>query len=175
MKRTALYDVHRQAGAKLVSFQGWEMPVQYSGLIAEHMAVRQTAGLFDVSHMGELEIVGPGALQFLQRVTVNDVAKLEPGRGQYTALPTPDGAPVDDVVLFERDAESFLMLVPAGHIESDLGWLQEQGPNFAIVDPDFGRDPCGRFFARRPQPASNVGCHLRTARERRPVGHPDWV
>ena len=104
------------------------MPVQYSGLIAEHMAVRQAAGLFDVSHMGELEIVGPGALRFLQRVTVGDVAKLEPGRGQYTALPTPDGALVDDVVLFERDAESFLMIVNAGNIERDLGWLKEQGP-----------------------------------------------
>ena len=74
------------------------MPVQYSGLIAEHIAVRQAAGLFDVSHMGEFEIVGPGALRFLQRVTAGDVAKLEPGRGQYTALPTPDGAPAGHVV-----------------------------------------------------------------------------
>ncbi len=126
MKRTALYDVHRQAAAKLVSFQGWEMPVEYSGLIAEHMAVRQSAGLFDVSHMGEFEIVGPGALGFLQRVTAGDVAKLLPGRGQYTALPNPNGAPVDDVVLFERDAESFLMIVNAGNIERDLAWLKEQ-------------------------------------------------
>ena len=104
------------------------MPVQYSGLIAEHLAVRQSAGLFDVSHMGEFEIAGPGALAFLQRVTVRDVAKLEPGRGQYTALPTPDGAPVDDVVLFARAADSFLMIVNAGNIERDLGWLKDQGP-----------------------------------------------
>ena len=86
----------------MVAFGGWDMPVEYSGLISEHMAVRQAAGLFDVSHMGEFEVKGPGALAFLQRVTSNDVAKLAVGQAQYSALPLPNGAPADDVILYRR-------------------------------------------------------------------------
>jgi aminomethyltransferase len=113
----------------MVPFGDWEMPVEYAGLISEHLAVREAAGLFDVSHMGEFEIEGRGALAFLQRVTANDVAKLIDGRAQYSALPNPRGCPVDDVILYRRAAERYLMIVNAANIEKDLAWLQSQGPS----------------------------------------------
>ena len=128
LRKTPLNPVHRELGAKMVAFGGWEMPVEYSGLIAEHMAVRSAAGLFDVSHMGELEVEGPGALAFLQRVTSNNVGKLADGQAQYSALPLPNGAPADDVIVYRRGPQRFLLVVNAGNIEKDLRWLQEQAP-----------------------------------------------
>ncbi len=134
-RKTPLNAVHRESGAKMVPFGGWDMPVEYSGLIAEHMAVRTAAGLFDVSHMGELEITGPGALAFLQRVTSNNVARLVDGQAQYSALPTAAGTPVDDIVLFRRDAERYMVVVNASNIEKDLQWLRAQAPDdCAVVD-----------------------------------------
>jgi aminomethyltransferase len=112
----------------MVAFGGWEMPVEYSGLIGEHLAVRKAAGLFDVSHMGEFEIEGPGALAFLQRVTANDVARLADGQAQYSALPLANGAPVDDVIVYRRSADRFLMVVNAGNQQKDWQWLQSQSP-----------------------------------------------
>jgi aminomethyltransferase len=128
MRKTPLNAAHRASGAKMVPFGGWDMPVEYSGLISEHMAVRKAAGLFDVSHMGEFEAEGPGALAFLQRVTANDVAKLVDGQAQYSALPMPNGAPVDDVIVYRRAADRYLLVVNAANIEKDFRWLQEQGP-----------------------------------------------
>jgi aminomethyltransferase len=128
LRRTPLFEAHRRAGAKMVGFGGWEMPVEYSGLIAEHMAVRTAAGLFDVSHMGQFEVEGPGALAFLQRVTSNNVAKLVDGRAQYSALPMPNGCPVDDIVVFRRAADRYLVIVNAANIAKDLAWLRQQGP-----------------------------------------------
>src|SRR5262249_54416780 len=116
-------------GAKMVPFGGWDMPVEYSGLINEHMAVRKAAGLFDVSHMGEFEIEGPGALAFLQRVTSNDVAKLVDGQAQYSSLPTETGGPVDDVIVYRRAADRFLLVVNAGNIEKDFARLERQKPD----------------------------------------------
>jgi aminomethyltransferase len=104
------------------------MPVEYSGLIAEHLAVRQAAGLFDVSHMGEFEFAGDTALAFLQRVTCNDVARLDVGQAQYSALPLPNGAPVDDVIVYRRGPDRFLMVVNAANIQKDWDWLQSQKP-----------------------------------------------
>jgi aminomethyltransferase len=112
----------------MVAFGGWEMPVEYSGLIAEHLAVRNAAGLFDVSHMGELEVEGPGALAFLQRVTANDVARLQDGQAQYSALPLENGAPVDDVIVYRRSSERFLVVVNAGNRQKDWQWLRSQSP-----------------------------------------------
>jgi aminomethyltransferase len=129
MRKTPLNAAHRASGAKMVPFGGWDMPVEYSGLISEHMAVRKAAGLFDVSHMGEFEVEGPGALAFLQRVTSNNVAKLVDGQVQYSAFPLPSGAPVDDVTVFRRAADRYLLVVNAGNIEKDFRWLQEQGPS----------------------------------------------
>jgi len=117
----------------MVSFCGWEMPVAYSGLIKEHMAVRQAAGLFDVSHMGEVEVEGPGSFAFLQRVTSNDLAKIVDGQAQYSALPMPSGCPVDDVVILRRGAERFLIIVNGANIDKDQKWLHSQGPEGCTV------------------------------------------
>jgi glycine cleavage system T protein (aminomethyltransferase) len=133
LRKTPLSGVHRESGAKMVPFGGWEMPVEYSGLIAEHLAVRKAAGLFDVSHMGEFEIEGEGALAFLQRVTANDVGKLRDGQAQYSALPLPNGAPVDDVIVYRRGPERFLLVVNAGNIEKDWKWLEAQGPSGCVL------------------------------------------
>src|SRR3970282_609376 len=101
LKRTPLVDVHRQLGAKMVPFGGWEMPVQYAGILEEHRAVRSKAGLFDVSHMGEFEIKGRGALEAVQRITTNDASRLGGGQVQYSALTTPQGTFVDDVTVYK--------------------------------------------------------------------------
>jgi aminomethyltransferase len=113
----------------MVAFGGWDMPVEYSGLIAEHTAVRTAAGLFDVSHMGQFEAAGPGALAFLQRTTANDVAMLADGQAQYSALPMPTGCPVDDIIVYRRSAERYLMVVNAANVEKDWAWLQSQSPS----------------------------------------------
>jgi len=128
LRKTPLNAAHRASGAKMVAFGGWEMPVEYAGLISEHTAVRTAAGLFDVSHMGQVTVEGAGALAFLQRVTCNDVAKLEDGRGQYSALPDPNGCPVDDIVVFRRAADRYLIVVNASNIEKDVAWLRQQRP-----------------------------------------------
>jgi aminomethyltransferase len=113
----------------MVPFGGWDMPVEYSGLIAEHNAVRTAAGLFDVSHMGQLEVEGEGALAFLQRTTSNNVAKLVDGQAQYSALPMPSGCPVDDVIVYRRSPTRFLVVVNAASVEKDWQWLLAQRPS----------------------------------------------
>lgn len=123
----------------MVPFGGWDMPIDYSGrglgVIKEHLAVRNKAGLFDVSHMGEVDIVGPGALAFLQRVTSNDVARLQDGHAQYSALPMPTGAPVDDIIVYRFNAERFLLVVNASNRAKDVAWLRSQGsPGCQIND-----------------------------------------
>lgn len=128
LRLTPLNTVHRESGAKMVPFGGWDMPVEYAGLISEHLAVREAAGLFDVSHMGEFEVEGQGAQAFLQRVTANDVAKLTDGRAQYSALPNERGCPMDDVILYRRSAKRFLMIVNAANVEKDFAWLESQNP-----------------------------------------------
>jgi aminomethyltransferase len=126
--KTPLNAAHRESGAKMVPFGGWDMPVEYSGLIAEHMAVRTAAGLFDVSHMGEFTVEGPGATAFLQSVTSNDVAKLADGQAQYSSLPMDNGAPVDDVIVMRRAPDRYLMVVNAGNIDKDFKWLKARSP-----------------------------------------------
>jgi aminomethyltransferase len=112
----------------MVPFGAWDMPIEYGGLIAEHLAVRQAAGLFDVSHMGEVEVEGEGALAFLQRVTSNDVSRLADGQAQYSALPLPNGAPVDDVIVYRFSPTRFLLVLNASNIEKDWNWLQAASP-----------------------------------------------
>lgn len=116
----------------MVPFGGWDMPIDYSlkgsGVIKEHLAVRRAAGLFDVSHMGEVEIKGPGALAFLQRVTANDVSKVQDGQAQYSALLLENGAPLDDIIIYRFAAERFLLVVNAGNREKAVAWLPAQGP-----------------------------------------------
>jgi len=129
--KTPIHAQHVAAGGKMVPFGGWDMPIDYSGkglgVIKEHLAVRTRAGLFDVSHMGEVDIVGSGALAFLQRVTSNDVAKLQDGHAQYSSLPMPTGAPVDDIIVYRFNAERFLLVVNASNRAKDVAWLKSQG------------------------------------------------
>jgi aminomethyltransferase len=120
LKRTPLFELHRSFGARMVDFGGWEMPVEYSGIREEHRAVRERAGLFDVSHMGEFEVEGSDALAFLQRITSNDVSKISPGRVQYTGMLTPRGTFVDDLLVYARGANRYLLVVNAGNTPKDF-------------------------------------------------------
>ena len=124
--RTPLHDRHVAHGAKLVPFAGWEMPVQYEGVIAEHRAVRTACGVFDVSHMGELEVEGPLARDFLQSVLSNDIDKIAPGQAQYTLLTNEAGGILDDLIVYALDAGRYLLVVNASNRESDFGWLKER-------------------------------------------------
>ena len=135
LKRTPLYDAHVKAGARMVPFGGWEMPVQYAGIIEEHRAVRASVGCFDVSHMGEFEVEGPRALAALQRLTTNDVAALEIGQVQYSLLCYPDGGIVDDLTLYRLAADRFMLTVNASNIDKDWRWVTEHadGPRWRNV------------------------------------------
>ncbi|MBA4304527.1 MAG: glycine cleavage system protein T [Sphingobacteriaceae bacterium] len=126
MKNTSLYDVHVRLGAKMVPFAGFNMPVSYTGIKAEHQAVREALGMFDVSHMGEFLVKGEQALDFLQYVTSNDVAKLEDGKVQYSCLPNGEGGIVDDLLVYRMNAEKYLLVVNASNMEKDWNWLQKQ-------------------------------------------------
>ena len=126
LKRTPLFEFHRAHGARFVDFGGWEMPVQYRSILDEHRLVRRAAGLFDVSHMGEVEVMGPGALGFLNRLVTNDVAKLFPGRVLYTLMCQPDGGVVDDLLIYRRGEEDFLLCINAGNIDKDVAWILAQ-------------------------------------------------
>ncbi|MFQ5767058.1 MAG: glycine cleavage system aminomethyltransferase GcvT [Acidobacteriota bacterium] len=123
-RETALFQVHRKLGARMIPFSGWAMPVQYDGVIVEHLAVRQAAGLFDVSHMGELEISGADAEACLQKLTPNDVAALQVGQAQYSALLTPRGTFVDDLLVYRLGKERFLLVVNAANTAGDLDWMR---------------------------------------------------
>jgi aminomethyltransferase len=125
MKTTAFYEIHKALGAKIVEFAGFQMPVQYSGIIDEHLTVRNKVGVFDVSHMGEFEVRGTDALQFLQRVTVNDVSKLTEGKVQYSAMCYVDGGIVDDLLVYNV-GDYFMLVVNASNIDKDFEWLQSQ-------------------------------------------------
>ena len=123
-KRTPLYEVHKRLGARLIPFGGWDMPVEYSGIAKEHRAVRTAAGLFDVSHMGEFEIRGPQALNLIQTVTTNNAALLADGQAQYSAMAYPSGTVVDDLLVYRRGPEDYLLVVNAANIEKDFDWIQ---------------------------------------------------
>lgn len=125
MKRTPLYASHQALGARFVDFGGWEMPVQYTGIIEEHEAVRQRVGLFDVSHMGEIELRGPHALAVCQQLTVNDVTRLRDGQAQYSLLCRPSGGVVDDIMVHRLSSERVLLCVNAANIDKDFAWIDE--------------------------------------------------
>lgn len=134
-QRTPLYDVHVRSGARLVEFAGWEMPVQYAGILEEHEAVRRRAGLFDVSHMGEVVFRGPSALEALNRLFTNDLAKVADGQAQYGCLCRESGGIVDDVVVYRRSAQDLLVCVNAGNRQKDFEWLRDHaGPGVEVVN-----------------------------------------
>jgi aminomethyltransferase len=130
LKRTALYNAHKKLGAKLIDFGGWEMPVQYTSITDEHLAVRTAAGIFDISHMGEVTVSGPGALDFLNRTLSNDVRKLAPGQGQYTLMCNEQGGVIDDLYAYQLAKDAFFLIVNASRIATDVAWLQSQAANY---------------------------------------------
>jgi aminomethyltransferase len=127
LKRTPLFSAHVKAGARMVPFGGWEMPVQYTGIVQEHRTVRSAGGCFDVSHMGEFEVEGPGALAALQRLTTNDAAALEIGQVQYSVLCYPHGGIVDDLTVYRLGAERYMITVNAGNISKDWAHVTTDG------------------------------------------------
>lgn len=129
MKRTPFYDIHVAAGGKIVPFGGFDMPVQYAGIMDEHKTVRTAVGVFDVSHMGEFFAEGPGALAFLQKVTVNDVSKLTPGKAQYSAMCYEDGGIVDDLLVYMLGDQSYMIVVNAANIAKDWEWMNKHRPS----------------------------------------------
>ncbi len=134
LKRTPLYDEHKKLQARLIDFGGFEMPVQYSGIKQEHLAVRNRAGLFDVSHMGEFLITGSNALPLIQKVTINDASVLAPGKAQYSAMCYEDGGIVDDLIVYMLDDEKYMLVVNASNIEKDLEWIQSQNSMNAEIE-----------------------------------------
>jgi len=149
LRKTALNATHRALGAKMVDFGGWEMPVEYCGLIAEHMAVRTGAGLFDVSHMGDIQLRGPGSLAAVQKLCMNDASKLAVGQAQYSAMLTPDGTFVDDVVVHKLSDNDYLIVINAGTREKDVAWVRKQiGSMPGIHISDYSDS---RFRGRRPR------------------------
>jgi len=133
LARTPLHAAHVAAGARLVDFAGWDMPVQYAGVIEEHLAVRQRAGIFDVSHMGEIEVRGARALEVVQLLTSNDASRLEDGRAQYSAILTERGTPVDDILVYRLASDRFLLCVNASNDRKDFEWLRERAGGKADV------------------------------------------
>jgi aminomethyltransferase len=133
LKRTALFDCHREAGAKLVAFTGWEMPVQYGdGVRAEHLAVRSRAGIFDVSHMGEVETSGPDAEAFLQRIHSNDVTRMSIGSAQYSLLCADDGGVLDDLFTYRLAPDRYLTVTNAANHDADVAWMRAHADGFDV-------------------------------------------
>ena len=133
LKRTPLFAAHQRLGGKLIEFGGWEMPVQYSSIVDEHHAVRRAAGIFDISHMGEICVSGPSAEAFLNHTLTNDMRKIAVGQGQYTLMCNERGGVVDDLYAYRLGAEDYLLIINASRIAADWDWLQEQYENGAVT------------------------------------------
>lgn len=155
-KRTPLYSCHIAAGAKMVSFAGWEMPLQYRGVVEEHQAVRTRVGLFDVSHMGEIEVTGSRAFDLLQYVTCNDVSKLAVGRAQYTGLMTPRGTFVDDLLVHKVGDRAYLLVVNAANKDKDYAYLCAQAAGFSGVEVNDRSAEWAQLAVQGPRAAAVV-------------------
>ena len=170
LKRTPLFDTHRKWGGKLIEFGGWEMPVYYTSILDEHQAVRQAAGMFDISHMGEVIVSGPKAEAFLNETLTNDIRKLAPGQGQYTLMCNEQGGVVDDLYVYRMTSSDFLLIINASRIDPDVAWLEKcnagratlknasedfgaiavQGPRVAeFMDQAFASPSCGGTEVQR--------------------------
>ena len=137
LRKTPLNATHRALKAKMVDFGGWDMPVEYpcpgGGLTAEHLAVRNAVGLFDVSHMGEIQFRGPGALAAVQHITMNDASRLKDGQAHYSALLTPEGTFVDDILVHRLSPNDYLLVVNAGTKDTDYAWIRQQVGSFPSI------------------------------------------
>lgn len=138
LKRTALFEHHRALGAKIVPFAGWEMPVQYEGILAEHRRVRNQAGLFDLGHMGQVDVTGPDALEFLQYTTTSDVGNLAPGGAKYGLLPNDSGGVVDDIIVYRypKGETGYMVVVNASNTDKDVAWWEELRERRSDLDVD---------------------------------------
>jgi aminomethyltransferase len=163
MKRTPLFAAHQRLGAKLIEFGGWEMPVYYSSVTDEHLAVRQAAGLFDISHMGEVWIDGPQAEAFLNQVLTNDLRKLAPGQGQYTLMCNEQGGVVDDLYAYRLGPVEYLLIVNAARIPDDVAWLAQQlsrfGPRAGVRLQD-ASEATGALAVQGPRVAAFINACL---------------
>jgi aminomethyltransferase len=151
LKRTPLYEQHLALNGRMVEFGGWEMPVQYSGIIEEHRAVRTRAGLFDVSHMGEFRIEGPGALDFLQYLVPNNVAKLEVNQTLYTQMCLPSGGTIDDCTLYRLDEQRYLLVVNASTCDKDWAWVTQHASGFDLTKLENATNEIALFAVQGPQ------------------------
>ncbi|MGO9243950.1 MAG: glycine cleavage system aminomethyltransferase GcvT [Verrucomicrobiia bacterium] len=134
LKRTPLYAAHLEWGAKMVPFGGWEMPLQYSGILEEHAAVRERVGLFDISHMGEFLVAGPNAERALNDLTTNDVSKIAVGQAQYTLMCNPQGGIIDDLIVYRLEPSVYLVIVNAGNLENDFVWMNTNATVSAVIE-----------------------------------------
>ena len=134
LKTTPLHEVHEALGARMMAFGGFDMPVQYSSIIDEHMAVRENAGLFDVSHMGELLVEGPEALDLIQRLVTNDASNLYDGRAMYTVMCTPEGGIIDDLIVYRRAEDRYLLVLNAANVERDIAWIRDHNEEGADLE-----------------------------------------
>ena len=159
LKKTCLHECHVQLGAKMSPFGGFDMPIQYSGIIDEHNAVRNDVGVFDVSHMGEIFVSGPDSLNYVNHIFTNDVTKLEEGKILYGMMLYPDGGTVDDLLVYkEYDSEAFLLVVNASNIDKDYAWLLEQTSGFDVVVENRS-DEWGQVAVQGPQ-AEKAVCEI---------------
>jgi aminomethyltransferase len=154
VRRTPLYELHRAAGARFTEFGGWEMPVQYRGVLAEHAAVRNAVGLFDVSHMGEIEVTGSGALDLCQLVTTNDASKLAVGQAQYTLWCDESGGTIDDTILYRLGEERFFFCVNASNAPICASWIEEKARGRANVAVRDRSDALGLIAIQGPRAAA---------------------
>lgn len=140
MKKTRLHSNHVALQAKMIEFFGWDMPIEYSGIVDEHLAVRKRAGLFDVSHMGEILVTGSQALDFVQHLTPNNAARVHPGKAQYSALTTPQGTFVDDLLVYSLEDSVYLLVVNAANVEKDYAWILDHAKGFDVVTENVSDD-----------------------------------
>jgi aminomethyltransferase len=134
LKRTPLFEVYKEYGGKTIDFGGWELPVQFSSIKEEHEAVRTKAGLFDVSHMGEVEVKGPDSLNYLQKMLTNDISKIKNGGAQYNAMCYENGGTVDDLLVYKIEDNHYLLVVNASNIEKDFKWLEDHLEGNVSID-----------------------------------------
>ena len=160
MKRTPLYAAHQRLGGKLIEFGGWEMPVQYTSITDEHLAVRKAAGLFDISHMGEVLISGAGAEAFLNQALTNDLRKLAAGQGQYTLMCNERGGVIDDLYAYRLTAKEYLLIINASRIDNDVAWLEKQlaaFPRRSEVKFQNASDAMGAVAVQGPRVVEFIG------------------
>ncbi len=160
LKKTPLHAAHKRLGARLVEFGGWDMPVQYSSIVDEHLCVRKSAGIFDISHMGEAWVKGPGAEAFLNGTLTNDVRKLAPGQAQYSLMCLPSGGVVDDLYVYRLAPETFLLMINASRITADVAWLHRRHADSGVgatVDFEDASDHFGAVAIQGPRVVEFIG------------------